>query len=53
MDIPEGWIKVDVKEALLPNVQLMMENRDVEQEKLKDAVGSSVLWNLKYLKCTT
>jgi hypothetical protein len=30
MDIPNGWIKVDVWEALAPNVQLMMENQDVE-----------------------
>jgi hypothetical protein len=53
MDIPDGWIKVDVREALAPNVQLMMENRDDEQEKVKDVVGSSVLWNKKYMKSTS
>jgi hypothetical protein len=53
MDIPDGWIKVDVGEALAPNVQLMMESRDDEQEKVKDAVGSSVLWNKKYMKSTS
>jgi hypothetical protein len=52
MDIPDGWIKVDVKEALASNVMLMMENRDAEQEKVKDIVGSSVIWNQKYLKYT-
>jgi hypothetical protein len=29
---------------------LMMENRDDEQEKVKDAIGSSILWNKKYMK---
>jgi hypothetical protein len=53
MDILDGWIKVDVHEALAPNVQLMMENRDDEQEKVKDAVGSLVLWNKKYMKSTS
>jgi hypothetical protein len=43
MDIPDGWIKVDVCEVRAPNVQLMMENQDVEQEKVKDVVGSSTL----------
>jgi hypothetical protein len=46
-------MKVDVREALAPNVMLMMENRDAEQEKVKDAVGSSVLWNQKFMKCKT
>jgi hypothetical protein len=34
-------------------MQLMMENRDDEQEKVKDVVGSSVLWNKKYMKSTS
>jgi hypothetical protein len=51
LEIPEGWIKIDVKDALAPNVQLMIENRDAEQEKVKDVVGSSVIWNQKFLKC--
>jgi hypothetical protein len=51
LEVLEGWIKVNVKDALAPNVQLMMENQDAEQEKVKDAIGSSVIWNLKYLKC--
>jgi hypothetical protein len=53
VEIPDGWLKVDVQEALMPNVSLMMENREAEQEKVKDAVGSCVLWNQKYMKCTT
>jgi hypothetical protein len=42
-DIPDGFFKVDVREALLPNVALMVPNADAEQEKLKDAVGTSVI----------
>jgi hypothetical protein len=53
VEIPDSWLKVDVQEALMPNVSLMMENREAEQEKVKDAVGSCVLWNQKYMKCTT
>jgi hypothetical protein len=53
VEIPDGWLKVDVQEALMPNVSLMMENREAEQEKVKDDVGSYVLWNQKYMKCTT
>jgi hypothetical protein len=53
VEIPDGWLKVDVQEALMPNVSLMMENQEAEQEKVKDAVGSCILWNQKYMKCTT
>lgn len=53
MEIPVGWMKVNVREALAPNVMLMMENQDAEQEKVKDVVGSSVLWNQKYMNCKT
>jgi hypothetical protein len=51
LEILEGWIKIDVKDTLAPNVQLMMENRDTEQEKVKDAIKSLVIWNQKFLKC--
>jgi hypothetical protein len=53
LEIPDGWMKVNVQEELAPNVVLMMENRDAEQEKVKDAIGSSVQWNQKYVKITT
>jgi hypothetical protein len=53
LEIPDGWMKVDVHEALVPNAVLMMENRDAEQEKFKDAVGLSILWNQKNVKITT
>jgi hypothetical protein len=43
-DIPDGFFKVDVREALLPNVAFMVPNVDAKQEKLKDAVRTSALW---------
>ena len=43
IDILDGWIKVDVWDALAPNMQLMIENQDAEQEKVKDVVGSLVV----------
>jgi phage terminase large subunit-like protein len=46
-------MKIDVREALVPNVLLMMENPDDEQEKVKDVVGSSFIWNQKFLKSKT
>jgi hypothetical protein len=42
LEIPDGWMKVDVHEVLVPNAVLMMENRNAEQKKVKDVVGSSV-----------
>jgi hypothetical protein len=49
-DIPNGFFKVDVREALLPNVALMVPNADAEQEKLKDVVGTSALWLEKCIR---
>jgi hypothetical protein len=40
---PETWFKVDVRVALVCNVALMFPNEDVEQMKVKDAVGSSAI----------
>jgi hypothetical protein len=34
IDILDGWIKIDMRKALVPNVILMMENQDAEQEKI-------------------
>jgi hypothetical protein len=53
LEILDGWMKVNVQEALVPNAVLMMENWDAEHEKVKDAVGSPILWNQKYVKITT
>jgi hypothetical protein len=51
--IPETWFKVDVRVALVGDVALMFPNEDAEQMKVKDVVGSSAIWDLRYIKCTT
>jgi hypothetical protein len=51
--IPETWFKVDVRVALVGDVALMFPNEDAEQMKVKDAVGSSAIWDLRYIKCAT
>jgi hypothetical protein len=49
-DTSDGFFKVDVREALLPNVALMVLNAGAEQEKLKDAVETSALWLEKCIR---
>lgn len=49
-DIPKGWFKVDMREALHPNTALIVENLVVDQEKLVDVVGANVIWNSKDIK---
>jgi hypothetical protein len=51
--IPETWFKVDVRVALVGDVALMFPNEDTEQMKVKDVVGSSVIWGSLYIKCAT
>jgi hypothetical protein len=34
----------------MPDVALMFSNVDVEQEKVKDVVGTTVIWDQKYMK---
>jgi hypothetical protein len=53
MEIPPAWLKIDIREALAPLVPLMMENLDDEQTKVGDAVGSSVIWNQRFVKSKT
>jgi hypothetical protein len=53
LEIPPAWMKIDIREALAPSVLLMMENLDDEQTQVGDAVGSSVLWNQRFLKSKT
>jgi hypothetical protein len=51
--IPKTWFKVDVRVALVGDVALMFPNEDAEQMKVKDAIGSLAIWDLRYIKCTT
>jgi hypothetical protein len=48
--IPDGWFKVDVQEALMPNVALMFSNDAANQNKIVDIVNGNGIWNQKYVK---
>jgi hypothetical protein len=49
-DIPENWIKVDVREALHPKTALMYPSDDADQNIVADTVGSAALWDQKHIK---
>jgi hypothetical protein len=49
--IPDSWFKIEMREVLMPKVALMFPNEVAEQEKVKDIVGSNVIWDQKYIKC--
>jgi len=48
--IPESCYKVDVKEAIWPQVSLMFSNLDDKMTKVKDVVNSAALWEGKFIK---
>lgn len=48
--IQDSCYKVDVKEAIWPQVSLMFPNQMDEQTKVKDTVGSSAIWEAKFIK---
>jgi hypothetical protein len=48
--IPESWLKVDVKEVVSPNADLMYPNKNANQILLKDVVGSNTMWDEKFIK---
>jgi hypothetical protein len=43
--IPESWIKVDVKEVVCPNAELMYPHEPGDQQQLKDVIGGNALWD--------
>jgi len=48
--IPKSCYRVDVKEAIWPQVSLMFPNLDDKMTKVKDIVGSAALWEVKFIK---
>jgi hypothetical protein len=46
----ESWFKVDVKEALAPNVPLMYPHDASDQNVVNDAVGSNALWDERLIR---
>jgi hypothetical protein len=49
--IPDSWFKVNVREALMPEVALMFPNEAADQEK--DVVSSNAIWDQKYIKAAS
>ena len=49
-DIPENWIKVDIREVLHPKTTFMYPSDDADQNIIADAIGSVALWNQKHIK---
>jgi hypothetical protein len=45
--IPDGWLKVDVKEALQRDVALMYPHDAADQNKVGDIVNGNGIWNQK------
>ena len=41
--IPESWLKVDVKEVMSPNVDMIYPNEVANQHVVKDVVGGNTL----------
>jgi hypothetical protein len=48
--IPESWLKVDVKEVVSPNADLMYPNENANQHLLKDVVGGNTVWDEKFIR---
>jgi hypothetical protein len=43
-------LKVDVKEVMSPNANLMYPNKAANQHVVKDVVGGNTLWNEKFVR---
>lgn len=46
---PDTWYKVDVQEALGPSVNFIFQILNAEEKKMKDAVETSAVWDMKYM----
>jgi hypothetical protein len=50
LPIPKFWIKIDIAIAHVVDVPLMHTHEADDQFLMKDVVGTSTLWNWKYVK---
>jgi hypothetical protein len=48
--IPESWLKVDVKEVMSPNAELMYPHEPADQSVVRDVVGGNTLWDEKFIR---
>jgi hypothetical protein len=53
VDIPDKWFKIDIREALLPETALMYVNEPADQYLVGNIVGTSSIWDQRYIKKTT
>jgi hypothetical protein len=48
--IPNAWLKVDVKEVMIPTAALMHPNKDADQLQVKHVLGGNTLWYERFIK---
>jgi hypothetical protein len=48
--IPESWLKVDVKDVLSSNAELMYPHELADQSVVGDVVGGNTLWDEKFIR---
>lgn len=48
--IPDGWLKVDMKDVIAPSADLMYPHPVADQYEVKDVVGDNTLWGEKFVK---
>lgn len=48
--IQEGWFRVEMSDVYIKDFPLMFPYEPADQETLKDVVGSSTLWDGRFLK---
>jgi hypothetical protein len=53
VDIPDKWFKIDIREALLPETALMYVNEPADQYLVGNIVGTTSIWDQRYIKKTT
>jgi hypothetical protein len=50
VDIPDKWFKIDIREALLPKTTLMYVNEPADQYLVGNIVGTTSIWDQRYIK---
>jgi hypothetical protein len=50
VDIPDKWFKIDIWEPLLPETALMYVKEPADQYLVGDIVGTTSIWNQRYIK---
>jgi hypothetical protein len=51
--IPDSWVKVDVRDILHAGVPLMFPYEEADMTVIEHAKGSAAMWDTKYIKLST